>query len=443
MINIPKQVSQALLALQQEGYDAYIVGGCVRDNLIEKVPSDWDITTSAEPNQVLSTFGNYKTVETGIQHGTVTVIINHCHIEITTFRLEGKYTDNRRPDIVEFTKNIEDDLKRRDFTMNAIAYNQKGFKDLFGGRADIENKIIRAVGDPAERFREDALRILRAIRFSACLGFEIEENTRRAIFETKELLENISAERIGAEFNKLLMGEYAEKVLNEYAEIIRVFIPEIGESIGYAQNTKNHIYDVWHHITRAIGESERILPVRLSLFFHDLGKPRCMVMGTDGCAHFGGHPRLGAEISTQVLRRLRYDSKTIKEVERLIFYHDTMIQPDEKNAKFWLGKLGYHTLMNLIKIRKADNLAKSSAAHYLYDEVVKFEKIVNKVINDRSCYTLSQLKISGSDLIKQGCSPGKELGEILEKLLNKVISGECENNKKALLDAYKNIKKTS
>ena len=433
-ITMPNQVAKALMMLDESGFEAYIVGGCVRDSIMGRKPSDWDITTSATPDEICSVFSEFKTVLTGVKHGTVTVIIDHFNMEITTFRTEGGYSDNRRPDYVNFTTNLKDDLSRRDFTMNALAYNpESGIVDMFGGVEDIQNKLLRCVGDADTRFKEDALRIMRGIRFASVLSFEIEEKTRIAIHENKKLLENIAVERISVEFDKLLLGDYVEKILNEYKDVIAVFVPEIIATFNFDQRNYHHIFDVWGHIVAAIAASPKLIYVRLALFFHDIAKPACLKFDSRGMGHFDGHQAEGKELSKQILRRLKYDGVTMKIVPFLVRYHDAPLPPDKTEIKKWLKKYGKTMVQLLYEVKISDNTAKNRNFPARLVEAKEGRAILRKIIKNDECYSLKQLKISGRDLIDAGFPETPALGQTLDKILDAVISGDCENERDALL----------
>ncbi len=390
IINLPDEVKKTLNILINNGFEAYAVGGCVRDSIMGKSPSDWDITTSATPDEISSCFSGYRLIETGIKHGTITVIINKMQIEITTYRIDGKYSDNRRPDDVLFTDSIEFDLKRRDFTINALAYNGNEIIDLFGGINDIDKKTIKCVGDPDERFNEDGLRILRALRFASVLNFETEKNTSESICKNKYLLNNISMERINTEFNKLLMGDNFQRTILEYRDVIEVFIPELSkislEELKYRLNAMSSLNS---------------LIFRLSVLLYKIEGP------------------------DSILMRLKYDNATIKSVKLLTSNIDGKIYPEFVNVKKWLYSINYVNLYNLIQIKKA--LFESE-----YEELLKVEKIMNEIIETNQCYSLKTLAINGQDLIALGIPKGRNIGEVLNEVLNKVIEGELENNKDSL-----------
>ena len=439
-ICLPYQVEKAIFLLEESGFEAYIVGGCVRDSIMNKKPSDWDIATSATPDEICAVFKDYKTILTGAKHGTVTVVIDHFHIETTTYRTEGTYSDNRRPDYVSFTGDLKEDLKRRDFTMNAIAYNPKvGIVDYFGGISDIENMILRCVGEPDKRFSEDALRIMRALRFASVLSLTIEENTRLSIHKNKELLDNIAVERIVAEFNKLLLGDYVEKILHEYKDVIAVFIPEIAETFGFDQRNYHHIYDVWGHIVSAISMSPKLIYVRLAVFFHDIAKPSCLKFDSRGMGHFSGHQQRGKEIALEVLKRLKYDNATTKVVSFLVLYHDAPVKPEKTEIKKWLMKYGKTMVQLLFEIKIADNLAKNRNFPARLIEAKEGRAVLRKILKNNECYSLDQLNLGGRDLIEWGFPENEKIGEILKGLLLAVIENKCENEREDLLVYAKEV----
>lgn len=438
---LPLYGQKAIEILEKAGFEAYAVGGCVRDFILCKTPFDIDITTSALPNDIIKAFSDFKVIKTGLKHGTVTVIIDSNPIEITTFRIDGKYNDSRHPENISFTNDIIEDLKRRDFTINAIAYNPKtGFKDPFGGKNDIKNKIIKTVGNPEIRFSEDALRILRALRFSSVLGFCIEKNTSESIHKCKNLLKNISFERINKEFSGIICGKNAEKVLFDYKDVINVFIPEIKPMIGFAQQNPHHIYDVYVHTLKVTANVLQEKVTRLCAFFHDIGKPFVFTKDEKGIGHFYSHQKKSVEIALNVLNRLRYDKKTISDVTEIIKYHDLPLKT-EKEVKKWLGYYGDENFKRFLSIKRGDILAQSPK--YL-DNLEKLEKIYNiykeiKAKND--CIKISDLKINGDDLIALGYKEGKKIGETLNFILEQIINDNLKNEKKDILDFLNQIGK--
>ena len=433
---LPEGAKYIIDVIEKEKYEAFAVGGCVRDFLMERPVNDIDITTGAEPEIIENIFdkNHIKYVETGLKHGTITAVFDKENYEVTTYRTDGKYSDNRHPENVMFVKDIKEDLARRDFTMNAIAYNRKkGFVDLYGGRSDIENKIIRTVGDADKRFNEDALRIMRAIRFASVLSFDIEESTEKAIFKNKELLKNVSSERILKELSKLLLGDNVFHVLIRYREVLAVVIPEIKEMFDLNQNTKWHIYDVWAHTCKAVESAPRDSALRLTMLLHDIGKPQCRSTDEKGIDHYYGHPKVSEQIAGPLLKRFKVSNEIYNRVMTLIPIHDAHIGTEKKNIKKWLSKIGEERLIDLIYVKRADKLAQNTD---LVKEELKnleiTEKLTRKIIEDGEPFTVKDLSINGNDLISIGFK-GRVIGEILSVLLDKVISGELENKKEILV----------
>ena len=441
LIKIPSYAKIILDTLEKKGYGAYIVGGCVRDNLLGRGASDYDITTNALPHQVCEIFKNYHVIETGLKHGTVTVVIEKIPIEITTYRIDGKYKDNRRPECVSFTKNIEEDLSRRDFTINTMAYNEKvGIVDCFGGQGDLKEKIIRCVGDADTRFKEDALRILRALRFASVLGFEIEEKTKISIHKNKELLKNIAKERICAEFFKLICGKNADKVIDEYKDVIAVFIPQIEGVFDFEQHSKYHIYDVWRHSICTLSHTKPKLHLRLAALFHDIGKKDCFSLDENGEGHFYSHAKKSIKHARDILNSLRCDNATKHNVLKLIEYHDAQICETKKSIKKWLGRLGEELFFDLICLQKADTLA--HAKPYIAPRVSaldKIEALAKEVLDEGECFSLKHLCVDGHDMLSLGFK-GKDIGNTLDELLQLVIDGKIENDRNALVEKAKTIK---
>lgn len=437
-VKLPQEVQTAIEMLEQKGYEAYIVGGCVRDSLLNKSPKDYDITTSALPKQTEEVFDGYKIIETGLKHGTVTVLINGTPLEVTTFRVESQYSDNRHPDSVDFTSSLRDDVSRRDFTMNAIAYSQsKGMQDFFCGKEDINNKIIRCVGDADKRFKEDALRILRAIRFSSVLGFEIEENTKAAIFFNKELLKNISAERIASELVKLLCGKNVKEVLMSYINVLGTVIPEILPMKDFNQKNYHHIYDVWEHTAVAVESIPPEPTLRLAALFHDIGKPSCFSTDDKGVGHFYGHAGRGADMTDKILKRLRFDTYTRTTVVTLIKTHDDQIAPNRKGVRRALNRLTPDIFSLLILLKKADNAAQHPKYRYRQRECDELLKIGDEILTEDICYSLKSLAVNGNDIMELGIPKGTEIGRILNRLLDEVIKERLKNDKTVLINFAK------
>ena len=436
-IDIPVNVKYIIDKLSRAGYSAYAVGGCVRDSIMGKVPSDWDICTSSLPQQTLEALQMENIIENGMKHGTVTVRYNNENYEITTFRSDGVYDDNRHPRSVSFVGSVREDLARRDLTINALAYNDtEGIVDYFGGAEDIRNGIIRCVGDPDERYNEDGLRIMRTLRFASVLGFTIDSGTAEAVHRNAHLLKNISAERIASEFNKLLMGKNAEYVLSEYSDVIAVFIPELLPMVGFEQRNPHHIYDVWMHTVKVISFSPESRLLRLAAFFHDIGKPQTFTVSDDGTGHFHGHPELGARIAFDVLKRLKYDTHTINTVSLLVRLHDKRPPAEPKCIRRFLGELGEELFPCLLDLKRADILAQSGFFRKEKLEYVeRMRELYKQELNSGSAYNLKMLKINGRDIIAMGAKDGKRIGEILNRLLELVVDGKLENDREALLQA--------
>ncbi len=433
-IKIPEHALIAMRKLEENGFSSFVVGGCVRDSVMGKTAHDWDMTTSATPEEMLEIFRDFRTIPTGIKHGTITVLIDNNPLEITTFRIDGDYLDNRRPETVEFTRDIENDLSRRDFTVNAMAYNEKdGIVDLFGGCDDIRKKLIRAVGNPDKRFQEDALRIMRALRFSSTLSFDIEKETAESIKKNKHLLKNIAAERIRVELEKLLLGEDAERILRDFSDVIFEIIPELSKTVGIEQNCPYHIYDVWNHIVKSVASSEKDKAIRLAMLLHDIEKPQAKTTDENGRDHFKGHAPLSAETAERILKRLRFDKKTILSVTNLILHHDDRLYDNPQNIKKYASKYGFDFLYLLDKVSRADILAQTPEMIDRISLCDNYIKELEKLEKENLCLKISDLAINGNDLKKLGFS-GKEIGEKLEFLLNKVIKNEAENKKENLIE---------
>ena len=440
-IDVPKRVSYIIERLISAGYSAYAVGGCVRDSIMGKVPSDWDICTSALPQQTLEVLGKPNLVENGMKHGTVTVRYDDENYEITTFRSDGVYDDNRHPRQVSFVSDLREDLARRDLTINALAYNQRdGLVDLFGGAEDIEKGIIRCVGNPDERFSEDGLRIMRTLRFASVLGFDIDEETALSVHKNAHLLKNISAERIASEFNKLLMGKNAERVLSEYYDVIAVFIPELLPMVGFEQKTPHHVYDVWEHTVKVISFSPEDRILRLTAFFHDIGKPECFTVSPDGTGHFHGHPDVSERIAADVLRRLKYDNKTINTVCLLVRLHDKRPPAEPKYVRRFLSELGEELFPELLKLKRADAMGQSEFRRKEKLEYIsELRRLYDEELKKGSAYSLGMLRINGRDIMSLGVRDGRQVGMILRKMLDFVIDGELENDRERLLACAKEL----
>lgn len=432
-IQLPDYVRTALKALEDAGYEAFVVGGCVRDIYLGKNPEDFDITTDATPKEMLEVFKTFHVIPTGIKHGTVTVIIDGKSIEITTYRIDGEYLDSRRPENVIFSRSISEDLSRRDFTVNALAYNEaSGLLDLHGGLDDLKNGIIRCVGEPDKRFEEDALRIMRAVRFSSVLGFSVEENTKRSIFKYADTLTSISAERTSAELLKLLCGKDATKILIEYRDVIAALIPELKKTFDFDQNNKHHIYTVYDHMAYSVGFAKDEPDVRLALLLHDIGKPDTYFTDENGVGHFYTHGEVGAEISLPILKRLRLSREMTDTVYTLVRYHDYPIDHSRKTIRRRLNKFGEPMLKKLMDVKEGDSKAHNPAYVGRIDEIYEINEIIDDVINAEDCFSLRSLKISGRDLKNMGMESGPEIGSVLNELLSEVLDGNLENDFDAL-----------
>lgn len=439
-IKIPKDVQELISTLHKNGYSAYVCGGAVRDSILGRIPHDYDICTSATPSEMLEIFKDKKIIETGLQHGTVTVVVNGEPYEITTYRIDGIYSDYRRPDTVTFTDKLVEDLRRRDFTINAMAYNdEEGLIDPFNGMRDIEYKKIDCVGSARDRFGEDALRILRAIRFAAQLEFTIMPGTDWEIHQQYKNLENISIERINSEFCKIASSDDFCVELLLYKDVFSLFIPELKDMFDFHQNNPWHIWDVFGHTIHAIEYCDSDdLTVRLAVFFHDFGKPHSYQDGEDGIRHFKGHGRVSADITDSIMKRLRFDNETRINVVELVYYHDATFEVGKKYVKRWLNKIGEKQFRRLLQVKKADNKAQNlKLSSDRIEELNKIESLIDEVLQEDECFSLKDLAVNGKDLIGVGYKAGKELGNTLNKLLQLVIDGDCSNEKEKLLQKAK------
>ena len=435
---LSKKVTLAMEKLEDAGFEAYLVGGSLRDILMGREVHDFDITSSAKPEEVMEVFSDFKVIPTGLKHGTVTVLVEDEPLEITTFRSESGYSDGRHPDSVSFAKSVEDDLGRRDFTMNAMACRINGeLFDLFGGQKDIADKLVRTVGNAKERFSEDGLRILRAIRFAAVLGFEVEAGTKNAIHQMGYMIEKVSEERIVSEFNKIMLSEKPSTYLREYKDIICIFIPELEACIGFDQKNHHHVYDVFEHTLRVVDNMPPKLSLRLAALFHDISKPICFEIGSDGEGHFYGHASKSAEMAENILRRLKYDNVTITDVCQLVKYHDHQIENSDKIIKRMLRRLGEKGFFDILDLKRADNLGQSEEFRYRQDILQELENSARRILDEKACFSIKDMAINGSDLIKLGMVQGPEIGEVLEMLLDRMISGEIKNDRQELIACLK------
>lgn len=443
-MNIPKYVQTVVNALEKAGFEAYIVGGCVRDALSGKAPHDYDVATSALPEETKRAVGGLKVIETGIKHGTVTVISEGRPVEVTTYRIDGDYRDGRHPESVSFTRSLAEDLARRDFTINGMAYGRGGLVDIFGGQDDLNRGIIRCIGAPEERFSEDALRIMRALRFSAVLGFEIEENTARRAAESRGLLRKVSAERIFAELKQLIRGKDAERVLLQFPDILAEIIPELAPEIGFEQHSRYHDSTLYEHSARAVGaviaalveagaetDEQTETALGLAMLLHDCGKTQCQSRGADGEGHYYGHAGISAEIADGVLRRLKCSNAERERICGIIKYHDL---PIELSGRFLRRQLSKHgeLFRDILIAHIADDMAKRE---FCRDRIPKYRealKRIGEIMSEKPCLTVSELAVNGGDL-KAIIPPSPEMGRVLKELLAEVIDGRLENEKSALL----------
>lgn len=433
---IPPQAALVLNRLKENGYEAFAVGGCVRDTLLGRAPHDWDVATNALPEETKRVFADLPVVETGLKHGTVTVLSGGMPVEVTTYRIDGAYSDFRHPDEVRFTRSLSDDLLRRDFTINALAFSKDGgLVDLSGGAEDLLNGVIRCVGEPDARFGEDALRILRALRFSSQLGFRLEERTAESAVRNRALLENISSERIREEFVKLLCGDNAVPVLREFREIVSVFLPELRPSFGFEQRNPHHDYDVWEHTLHALEAAKPEPELRLAVLLHDIGKPFCFTEDENGIGHFYGHSEKSAELAETILTRLRFDRKTAETVKTIVANHSLPLEPEEKYLRRRLNQLGEENLSLLVKMEQADAMGKGAADSERLGKLNAIPALLDRMAAEGQCFRREDLAVNGDDLLALGVPRGKEIGIVLARLLGEVLDGKTPNTRAALLSS--------
>lgn len=429
-IDLPRQVDLALALLEQNNHEAFLVGGSVRDALLKLEPRDYDIATSATPGQILALFNRYPTYKAGQLHGTIGVVIDGLPMEITTYRTG--MTDKKT-----WAKTLREDLSHRDFTINALAYHpRRGVVDYFKGKNDLASRTIRCVGDPDERFREDGLRVLRALRFASEYGFSIAPATVQSLYRNKNLLRSVAPERLATELARLVCGDHVRWVLLEHSAILGVIIPEILPTRGFRQHHHYHIYDIWTHTAHVVGHTPALLPVRLAALFHDLGKPDTFTMDAKGVGHFYGHGQVSATMARNVLRRLRFDRATTDRVCQLVLHHDVPVPTEEKKVKRWLHKLSEPALRELLMLKKADILAQNPAyAHHRLDGIEQVNALIDRIVDQKQCYSLADLAVGGQDLIELGIPRGTDVGRILNELLDAVMEGKLPNEKNVLLES--------
>ena len=432
-IKLPASVKMVIESLQARGFEAYAVGGCVRDSILGRSPDDWDITTSATPYEVKKIF--QKTVDTGLKHGTVTVLAGSHALEVTTYRIDGEYEDSRHPKNVEFTRNLGDDLQRRDFTINAMAYNDlAGLVDLYGGMEDLQKKSIRCVGNPKERFGEDALRILRAVRFSAQLGFGIEEETLRAVQDLAPTLKQISAERIAVELTKLLVSDRPEAMRTVWATgITKVVLPEFDRLMETPQNNPHHCYNVGEHTLESLRFVGNDKVLRWTMLLHDMGKPACRTTDEDGVDHFKGHGRASVELAKEILKRLKFDNDTIRKVTVLIQWHDCRMNADAKSVRRIMSRVTPELFRLLMEVQYADAMAQSEyRRREKLERIEKVRKLSKKIVEQKQCLSLKDLKLTGKDVMELGAVPGPVIGQVLNAALYEVLEEPSRNEPEIL-----------
>ncbi len=433
MIQLPEGAAFVVDHLTCAGYPAYVVGGCVRDALLGIAPKDWDVCTAATPEEMQRVFAGCHVVETGLKHGTLTVVLDHVPYEVTTFRTDGDYPDHRHPAAVSFTRDLTEDLARRDLTVNAMAMDVRGtLFDPFRGQQDIQTKMLRCVGQPERRFSEDALRILRTLRFSATLGFAIETDTHRALRQQCGDLRYVAAERIREELTKLLCGKDAGRVLAEEPQVLGVVLPEILPCVGFDQHNRHHCYDVWGHTAHAVDAAPPELVLRWTMLLHDLGKPQCFTLDERGVGHFYGHHRPGTELAEAICRRLRFDNAAARRICTLVRYHDRPISLTEKAIRRAMNQLGVDALRQLCDVKRADNMAQHPDYRGRQQEIDEGEAIMDDLLARDACFSLRQLAVNGRDMAALGLQ-GRQIGLTLQALLEAVMDGTVGNEREALL----------
>ena len=441
-INLPDEVQEIMSVISEYGATSYVVGGCVRDSIIGREPHDWDICTPALACELLVEFEEkgYKVIPTGLQHGTITVHLNGNNYEITTFRRDGEYSDGRHPDSVEFTSDLIYDLERRDFTINAMAYNpEKGLIDPYCGYEDIQDRRIRCVGNPDDRFQEDGLRILRALRFSLQLNFYIDWDTQSSMFCNKRLIDNISAERINSEFMKMINAEYVlPSSLYSFSDIISEFIPEVASMAGFDQNNPYHNLDVFAHSCKVLTVSkicDADVITKLAAFFHDIGKPYCYQEDECGIRHFKGHGKVSADMTDAIMRRLKFDNDTREKVVQLVYYHDATFEVGKKYVRRWLNKIGVDQFKRLLTLRRADIMGQSK--YYREERIQKLDAVkdcLEEVLKEKPAFSIKDLEIDGEDVMNlMRINEGKDVGYWLSRIMNLVIDGKLNNERHDLI----------
>lgn len=434
MVQIPTHALTVVERLERYGYEAYVVGGCVRDSLLGRTPKDWDVCTNALPEEVLRVFKRFHVIKTGLQHGTVTVMVDRQPVEVTTFRIDGNYSDNRHPDSVNFVSRVEEDLARRDFTINAMAYNPtRGLVDAFGGQNDLRAGIIRCVGEPDARFNEDGLRILRALRFAARYNFGIETETSFSIHRNRHLLENVSVERIFVELKGILVGDGVLGMMQAFPDVFAVIIPELAASIGFDQHNPHHCYDVWTHTAHAVQAAPADELLRLALLLHDIAKPATFTRDAGGKGHFYGHGEQGAEMARSIMHHLKSDTATLQAVVTLVREHDSTLPTTAPGMRRAIGRLGLETLQQLLAVKQADMEAQSTHERQQKQATLREARLLlEDVLEDIPVFTVADLALGGRELMAMGLKPGPAIGRILKILLAEVQDELLPNTREAL-----------
>ena len=430
---LPQEVQYCITSLEAAGFEAYAVGGCVRDSLLGLQPSDYDLCTNATPEEISQVFPGHQLLHHGEKHGTVGVVLNEQVFEITTFRTEGGYEDARHPGWVAFVKSVEEDLARRDFTINAMAYHpKKGYIDPFGGQADLKDKILRTVGNPEARFREDALRILRGARFSTRFALKPEPKTMETMVRLAPLMDNLARERVFEELCKLICTATAEDLLR-FSPIITQVIPELAPAVGFQQHSPHHRYDVFTHTAHVVEAVPGELPLRWAALLHDVGKPACFTLDENGRGHFKGHAKVGQQMADAILLRLKAPTALRQQVTELIGQHMTKLEPDKKIMRRRLGKLGQELLLQLLHLQEADMGSKGTGKPEEMEQFPRLRQLTEEVLSEAACFSIKDLAVTGWDLQQLGMAPGPEMGRCLSWLLEQVQDEVLPNEQDILL----------